>query len=211
MRWNASALAYQRRRLDLSKIPAIAKATRRAGIWTCPAQSLMEPEEFTSSAHGILSLVQLEARRQLIRALQDSGAGVLLGSDAGGAFGDPTVHTELQALVRAGLTPYEALLTGSRNMAQYFGLRDTMGGKAHRFACPCRFLGYEHDAPGRPSALARSGRPGSRGDPSHVDAGAAAGVRFTGACLDQAARCIGPRCHRPWRTAVTGQYVLNVR
>jgi hypothetical protein len=71
--------------------------------------------------------VQLEARRRLIRALQDSGAGIMLGSDVGGTFDNPDVYTELQALVRAGLTPYEALLAGTRNMAQYFGALDSTG------------------------------------------------------------------------------------
>jgi adenine deaminase len=37
------------------------------------------------------------------------------------------VHRELQALVRAGLTPYQALATGTRNVAAYFGNLRTEG------------------------------------------------------------------------------------
>ena len=31
------------------------------------------------------------------------------------------MHDELQAFVQAGLTPYQALLTGTRNVAEFFG------------------------------------------------------------------------------------------
>jgi imidazolonepropionase-like amidohydrolase len=62
-------------------------------------------------------------RRQIIRALQDSGAGLLLGSDSPQTFNVPgfSIHRELQYLVDAGLTPYEALLTGTVNPARFFG------------------------------------------------------------------------------------------
>jgi hypothetical protein len=122
-----AALAYQRRQLDLSKIPGIAGATKRAGVWNCPTQSIHEAEESASSTDGIALTAQLEARRQLLRALQDSGAGLLLGTDASLFSSPATIHKELQALVRAGLTPYEALLTGTRNMARYFGTLDSTG------------------------------------------------------------------------------------
>ena len=34
---------------------------------------------------------------------------------------------ELESLVRAGLTPYQALVTGTRNPAAYFGTLDSAG------------------------------------------------------------------------------------
>ena len=37
------------------------------------------------------------------------------------------VPRELAALVRAGLTPYQALVTGTRNPAEYFGTLDSAG------------------------------------------------------------------------------------
>jgi imidazolonepropionase-like amidohydrolase len=37
------------------------------------------------------------------------------------------VHDEIQALVGAGLTPYQALVTGTRNPALYFGTLDSTG------------------------------------------------------------------------------------
>jgi imidazolonepropionase-like amidohydrolase len=34
---------------------------------------------------------------------------------------------ELEVLIRTGLTPYQALLTGTRNVTQYFGILDSAG------------------------------------------------------------------------------------
>jgi imidazolonepropionase-like amidohydrolase len=70
----------------------------------------------------------IEVRRRLIKALHDAGAGLLLGSDAPQIYNVPgfSTHRELESLVAAGLTPYQALETGTRNIARYFGtLRET--------------------------------------------------------------------------------------
>lgn len=65
----------------------------------------------------------METRRRLIRALHAGGAGLLLGSDAPQIYNVPgySIHRELEALVAAGLTPYQALETGTRNVAVFFG------------------------------------------------------------------------------------------
>lgn len=71
----------------------------------------------------------IEVRQKIIKALQDSGAGLLLGSDSPQIFNVPgfAIHRELQYLVDAGLTPYEALLSGTVNPARFFGRADTAG------------------------------------------------------------------------------------
>ncbi len=71
----------------------------------------------------------IDIRRKLIKALQDSGAGLLLGSDSPQIFNVPgfSIHRELQYLVDAGLTPYEALLTGTVNPARFFGRSNIAG------------------------------------------------------------------------------------
>jgi imidazolonepropionase-like amidohydrolase len=71
----------------------------------------------------------LAARRRLIRELQAAGAGILLGSDAPQVGNVPgfSLHRELRAYVAAGLTPYQALLTGTRNPAAFFGRPDEFG------------------------------------------------------------------------------------
>lgn len=71
----------------------------------------------------------IDVRNRLIKALHDEGAGLLLGSDAPQVFNVPGFGTlrELQALVDAGLTPYEALRTGTWNVAEFFGVLDHAG------------------------------------------------------------------------------------
>ncbi len=71
----------------------------------------------------------IEVRRRLIKALHAAGAGLLLGSDAPQIFNVPgfSSHRELESLVAAGLTPYEALETGTRNIARYFGTERETG------------------------------------------------------------------------------------
>jgi imidazolonepropionase-like amidohydrolase len=65
----------------------------------------------------------IEVRRRLIKALHAAGAGLLLGSDAPQVWNVPgfSTHRELESLVAAGLTPWQALETGTRNVAVYFG------------------------------------------------------------------------------------------
>lgn len=68
-------------------------------------------------------------RRQLIRALQDNGHGMLLGSDAPQVSNVPgfSIHHEIQGLLRAGLTPLEILQSGTINPARFFGMEDIFG------------------------------------------------------------------------------------
>ncbi len=63
----------------------------------------------------------LEIRNRMLKALQDSGAKIMLGSDAPQLFSVPgfSLHREMQAMVKAGLTPYQVLETGTRNPAIY--------------------------------------------------------------------------------------------
>jgi imidazolonepropionase-like amidohydrolase len=62
-------------------------------------------------------------RRRLILELHDAGAGLLLGSDAPQTFNVPgfSTHRELDALVAAGLSPYEAIRTGTAAVAEFLG------------------------------------------------------------------------------------------
>jgi hypothetical protein len=62
-------------------------------------------------------------RRKFIKTLYDSGVTFLLGSDAPQFWNVPgfSAHRELGALVAAGLTPYQALRTGTVNVAKFLG------------------------------------------------------------------------------------------
>ena len=156
---DAPFLAQMRQTLDFSRIPALAAATQRAGVWNCPTLELLEltardvrddtlarwPElrdvsatllatwqahrtdgnGTATSVHGVGGT--LDALHQVIRALQAAGAGLLSGTDAtttgltGYLVPGAALHRELAALVGAGLTPYQALATSTRNVAAYFG------------------------------------------------------------------------------------------
>lgn len=65
----------------------------------------------------------IELRRRLLMALHAADAGLLLGSDAPQVFNVPgfSIHHELQSLVAAGLTPYQALRTGTIAVAEFLG------------------------------------------------------------------------------------------
>jgi len=71
----------------------------------------------------------LELRRKLIKGLFDGGVGFVLGSDAPQVWNVPgfSIRRELQYLVDAGLTPYQALETGTKNVATFFGTTATAG------------------------------------------------------------------------------------
>ncbi|MHA4843431.1 amidohydrolase family protein [Flavitalea antarctica] len=64
----------------------------------------------------------LKIRRQIIAACNRGGAGLLLGSDGPQVFNVPgfSVHHELRYLVDAGLTPFEAIKTGTVNVGQFY-------------------------------------------------------------------------------------------
>lgn len=64
----------------------------------------------------------VDVRRRLIKALHAAGVPILLGSDAPQIWNVPgfSIHRELQTYVASGLTPYQALETGTRNVAVFF-------------------------------------------------------------------------------------------
>ncbi len=68
----------------------------------------------------------IQIRRQLIRECQKNGVQLLLGSDAPQIFNVPgfSIHHEMKYMVDAGLTPYEALHTGTVNVASYLNKPD---------------------------------------------------------------------------------------
>jgi imidazolonepropionase-like amidohydrolase len=61
-------------------------------------------------------------RRKLISACNRGGVGLLLGSDGPQVFNVPgfSIHHELRYLVDAGLTPFEAIKTGTVNVGEFY-------------------------------------------------------------------------------------------
>lgn len=68
-------------------------------------------------------------RAQIARALYAGGVPFLLGSDAPQVWNVPgfSVHRELEALVAAGFSPYDALRSGTTNVAAFLGESDLSG------------------------------------------------------------------------------------
>jgi hypothetical protein len=65
----------------------------------------------------------IAVRNRLVKAIADSGGRIMAGSDApewflGYGF---TLHRELESLVAAGLTPYQALVAATRTPAEFLG------------------------------------------------------------------------------------------
>jgi hypothetical protein len=83
-------------------------------------------KDFTETDYQDLHRHALPMRQHFVRALRDAGAGLLLGSDAWVVPGYAT-HEELAELVRAGLTPYEAIRAGTYDAARYLGEEDEFG------------------------------------------------------------------------------------
>jgi imidazolonepropionase-like amidohydrolase len=97
---------------DTTKFAALVAATKAAGTWICPTL-VSRPKK------------SVLAMSRLVNALQRGGVGLLSGTDFGGWFdvlkGMASLPRELQYLVWAGLTPYQALVTSTRNPALFFG------------------------------------------------------------------------------------------
>jgi imidazolonepropionase-like amidohydrolase len=71
----------------------------------------------------------LQIRRQLIKALHDAGARLILGSDAPQWWNVPgfSARRELEYMVTAGLTPFQALQMATTSAAEYFDAEDEWG------------------------------------------------------------------------------------
>ena len=65
----------------------------------------------------------LDLRKRLIGAAFRAGVPVLLGSDSPQIFNVPgfSIHHELEAMAGAGLSPFEALVTGTTAPAEFYG------------------------------------------------------------------------------------------
>jgi len=91
--------------------------------WINSKKSIMANPNY--NADEINNFIAL--RRKLIYECQKNGVGLLLGSDGPQVFNVPgfSVHHELRYMVDAGLTPYQALQSGTVNVANYFNLKNS--------------------------------------------------------------------------------------
>jgi imidazolonepropionase-like amidohydrolase len=87
--------------------------------WKNAKEGYLNNPNYTKEKADMLTKV----RRNMLVQAQKAGVGLLLGSDAPQIFNVPgfSVHHELKCLVDAGLTPYQALKSGTINVATYLG------------------------------------------------------------------------------------------
>lgn len=71
----------------------------------------------------------IDNRMRILRALSDGGVRILMGTDAPQQFSVPgfSLHRELQRMAAAGMTPYQILVSGTRNVGDYFRDKDAFG------------------------------------------------------------------------------------
>ncbi|NBC02487.1 MAG: amidohydrolase family protein [Bacteroidetes bacterium] len=71
----------------------------------------------------------LDIRKKLTLALYEHGNRLLLGADAPQIFNPPgfAAHREIELMLESGLTPFEALETGTINVGRYIGEEDSVG------------------------------------------------------------------------------------
>jgi len=126
-------------------VPTQCLAERWAGPSTVeelladPEMAYMSPEQLAAWAKSKRQLMVnadtdqskrwIQLRRNIIKSMNDHGIGLLLGSDAPQVFNVPgfSIYHEIEMYVASGLTPYQALLTGTVNPARYFGIENQMG------------------------------------------------------------------------------------
>ncbi len=142
---------------DVSRIPALARRTRDAGVWNVPTAFLWEsfyssktPEEMAARPEmRYVSRQQVQGwsnqkrgqaanqekseltaemadrlitiRRQILKGLADAGAPLLMGTDSPQMFNVPgfALHREIGVMREAGLTCYQVLESGTRNIGRY--------------------------------------------------------------------------------------------
>jgi hypothetical protein len=85
--------------------------------WANQRQKFMAQANFTKESNERF----LTERRKLLKQLHDAGVDIIMGSDAIQTFSVPgfSIVNEMRAMVRAGLTPYQVYVTGSRNVARF--------------------------------------------------------------------------------------------
>ncbi|HET7707802.1 MAG TPA: amidohydrolase family protein [Thermoanaerobaculia bacterium] len=71
----------------------------------------------------------VDNRIRVLRALSEGGVKILMGTDAPQQFSVPgfSLHRELQWMRRAGMTPYQIMVSGTRNVGEYFRSQDNFG------------------------------------------------------------------------------------
>ena len=111
---DATPVSELRNRPEMRYMPA-----ETVSSWVRAKESQLADRDYDPQ----VAALAVELRRKLILELHRAGAGLLLGADSPQIFNVPgfSLHRELDVLVAAGLTPWEALYTGTVAVSEFLG------------------------------------------------------------------------------------------
>jgi imidazolonepropionase-like amidohydrolase len=111
---------------DRRKAAALFSAFKKNGTWQVPTfgalRSVSDARRAQLNPDGAAATDGAAKKTvEMFADIRKAGVKVLAGSDLPLATGVPPIHDELVALVRAGMTPLEALQASTRDAAEFFG------------------------------------------------------------------------------------------
>ena len=124
--WNVPTQVLIEQRIDETPLTELKNRPETRYVSAETLRSWIAAKEAQLDERGFspkTAALAIELRRRIILELHQAGAGLLLGSDAPQTFNVPgfSAHRELDALVVAGLSPFEALYTGTVAVAKFLG------------------------------------------------------------------------------------------
>ena len=131
--------------MDPERVNEIVDRTRENGVWVVPTMALWETVLGVRPVEEIYAYPELrymphemvgnwrtshESRRSnALRVMNERGVGILMGTDAPQQYSVPgfSLEREFPLMVDAGMSPYEILVTGTRNIGEYLADKDDFG------------------------------------------------------------------------------------
>ncbi len=101
--------------------------TRRKAALTDSLPDPPSPEQLAEMARDADESARIKAANLMV--LHSAGVPVVVGSDAGNplTLHGPAIHLEMEAMVEAGMTPMEVLVSATRNGARAMGREQDFG------------------------------------------------------------------------------------
>ena len=97
----------------------------QVAAWTrTHRQRLSSPQRDEAAARRVIA-----ARMRVLDALNEGGVRILMGTDAPQQFSVPgfSLHRELEVMEQAGMSRYDILRSGTKNVGEYFSHKDEFG------------------------------------------------------------------------------------
>lgn len=124
--WNVPTESLFEHRVSAVSVAELSRRPEMRYMPVATVQQWVRAKQRQENERGFspeLASKAIQLRRELIMALHAAGAGLLLGSDAPQVFNVPgfSLQHELHFMVESGLTPFEALATGTTAAAEFLG------------------------------------------------------------------------------------------